>query len=196
MTNRWPTISLLVAVAGLVASTPAATQTPKEGTSTYAAKFICGVQQDRDITHMPDAQAGRYSTKINVHNNTGMVITFRKKVIRLRGGEVPINPSPNKPLEKLAEDQALEVVCHDIYKLLGTPLPPGQIPPYIEGFVIIEVYYQIEVTPKPPLDPLDVEGVYTYRGEMPGTPGSPVSDSGVSIEVVVFPAKSNGHVLH
>src|SRR5687768_13074048 len=66
----------------------------RQGTDTYAAKFICGVQQDRDVTHVVDAQAGRYASKINVHNNTGMVINFRKKIIRLRGGEIPIAPAP------------------------------------------------------------------------------------------------------
>ena len=40
-------------------------------TNTYAAKFICGVQKDPSIIIVPDAQAGHYSTKINVHNNTG-----------------------------------------------------------------------------------------------------------------------------
>ena len=54
---------------------------PPTVTDTYAAKFICGVQKDPAITLVPDAQAGHYSTKINVHNNTGITITFRKKVI-------------------------------------------------------------------------------------------------------------------
>lgn len=191
-------------LAGLLADAPAQAQTrtiptdhvPMQSTNTYAAKFICGVQQDRDITHVLDAQAGRYSSKINVHNNTGVRINFRKKIILLRGGEVPINPTDNKPLERLEEDQAMEVVCLDIYKILNIPIAKGQIPRYIEGFVILEVYYQPEETPKPPEDPLDVEGIYTYRGELPGTPIASASDSGVSIEVVVFPAKRNGHVLH
>ena len=43
-------------------------------TNTYAAKFICGVQPDASIKIAPDAQAGHYSTKINVHNNTGIEI--------------------------------------------------------------------------------------------------------------------------
>jgi hypothetical protein len=169
---------------------------PMQGTNSYAAKFICGVQPDRDITHILDAQAGRYSTKINVHNNTGQRITFRKKFILLRGGEIPTNPADNKPLERLEEDQAMEVVCLDIYKMLNIPILKGQVPRYIEGFVILEVYYWPEETLKPPEDPLDVEGIYTYRGELPGNPTMSASDSGVSIEVVVFPAKSNGHVLN
>ena len=47
-------------------------------TNTYAAKFICGVQPDASIKIVPDAQAGHYSSKINVHNNSGLPIKFRK----------------------------------------------------------------------------------------------------------------------
>lgn len=167
---------------------------PLQSTDTYAAKFICGVQQDTDIHHIVDAEAGRYATKINVHNNTGMDITFRKKAIRLRGGEVPLSPAAKKPLEKLGEDQAMEVVCQDIFNLLNVHMLPGATPPYMEGFVILEVYYQPTETPKPPADPLDVEGIYTYKGDVPA--GGGVTGSGVSIEVVLYPAKSNSHVLH
>src|SRR5689334_17274542 len=62
-------------------------------TNTYAAKFICGVQKDPSIIIVPDAQAGHYSSKINVHNNTGIDIKFRKKVIQLKGGQVPTAPA-------------------------------------------------------------------------------------------------------
>lgn len=159
-------------------------------TNTYAAKFICGVQQDNDITHVPDAQAGRYSTKINVHNNTGAQINFRKKIIQLSGGERPIDPQI-KVFENLQGDQAMEVVCRDIYQHLK--IPTGKIPPYIEGFVILEVYFLLpygrSIGP-PPADPLDVVGIYTYKGDLPSTPGA-----GASIEVVVYPAKNNSHIL-
>jgi hypothetical protein len=196
-------VGFALVAAGLLTGTRAQAQSrtipndhvQMQSTNTYAAKFICGVQPDRDITHILDAQAGRYSTKINVHNNTGQRISFRKKFILLRGGEVPTNPTDIKPLERLDEDQAMEVVCLDIYKMLNIPIVKGQVPRYIEGFVILEVYYLTNETLKPPEDPLDVEGIYTYRGELPGTPIMSASDSGVSIEVVVFPAKSNGHVL-
>ena len=165
---------------------------PPTVTDTYAAKFICGVQPDRALTSVPDAQAGHYSTKINVHNNTGLTITFRKKVIQLKGGQIPIAPQYRKD-EKLDPDWALEVVCRDIYGHLGIPVPPippppGALPPpYIEGFVIFEVFYN-PLPASPPIDPLDVEGIYTYRAEPAGT-------DAVSIEVVPFPVKRNKHVL-
>ena len=157
-------------------------------TNTYAAKFICGVQKDPSIKLVPDAQAGHYSTKINVHNNTGIDIKFRKKIIQLKGGQVPTPPAWIK-FESLRSDWAMEVVCRDIYGHLGIPIPPDAdvIPPYIEGFVIFEVAF----TPLPsnvPDDPLDVEGIYTYRAEPAGT-------DAVSIDVEVFPAKRNRYNL-
>jgi len=60
-------------------------------------------------------------------------------------------------------------------------------PPYIEGFVIFVVFYQV-LPAGPPVDPLDVEGIYTYRAEPAGT-------DAVSIDVEVFPVKRNRHPL-
>jgi hypothetical protein len=154
-------------------------------TNTYAAKFICGVQPESSIKVMPDAQAGHYSSKINVHNNTGQTILFRKKVIRLRGGQVPTAPSWVK-FHSLKSDYGMEVVCRDIYRHLGILIYPqvDEIPPYIEGFVNFEVAFQNPLGTVIPDDPLDIEGIYTYRAEPAGT-------DAVSIDVEVFPAKRN-----
>lgn len=205
-TAKVPAIAVIVAaVFFTIISTNrmASAQVQMQSTNTYAAKFICGVQQQTDITADPDAQAGRYSTKINVHNNTGMTINFRKKIIQLLGSrsdiqEVQTDPARRKPLEHLDEDQAMEVVCRDIYDLIPITIPKGSIPPYIEGFVILEVYFSPSGgRPRvPPPDPLDVVGVYTYKGDLPGTPITQPNGSGVSLEVVVYPAKSNGHIMH
>lgn len=184
-------ITLLVGLAWCVgllfASAPAQAQTtPPLVTNDYAAKFICGVQADANITSAPDAQPGRYATKINVHNNSGFDITFRKKVIPLRGGQVPTEPVFKK-IEALKPDWAMEVVCRDIYSHLGIPITPNQQPPYIEGFVIFEVFFPQPVPSNVPDDPLDVAGIYTYFG--------PPFTQGVSIDVEVFPAKRNRHIL-
>ena len=178
-------IGLLVTASSVQAQTA---PVPTTITNTYAAKFICGVQRDGSLKAVPDAQAGHYSTKINVHNNTGIDIKFRKKVIPLKGGQVPTEPA-FAIFESLKSDYAMEVVCRDIYGHLGIPIPPAVdvIPPYIEGFVIFEVAF----TPVPadvPDDPLDVEGVYTYRAE-------PVGTDAVAIDVEVFPAKRNRYDL-
>jgi hypothetical protein len=165
---------------------------PAQVTNTYAAKFICGVQKDGAVTSIPEAQAGRYSSKINVHNNTGVTITFRKKIINLTGGgQKKIEPVRLDP-ESLRPDWAMEVVCRDIYNHLQAVPPPGDAPRYIEGFVIFEVLQPFH-TPTPPPDPLDVEGIYTYRGDIPNN--NTVVNNGVSIAVVVYPAKSNIHPL-
>lgn len=173
---------LLVTGATAVAQVPIVTDT-------YAAKFICGVQPNGALAAVPDAQAGHYSTKINVHNNTGITISFRKKVIQLKGGQVPIAPQFRRD-EKLDPDWAMEVVCRDIYRHLNIPVPPDPTvayPPYIEGFVIFEVFY-LPLPASPPVDPLDVEGIYTYRAE-------PVGTDAVAIDVEVFPVKRNRHPL-
>jgi hypothetical protein len=164
-------------------------------TNTYAAKFICGVQFDRALDNIREAEAGRYTTEIDVHNNTGTLINVRKKIILLVQDPGPI-PTQAKVLHVLKEDEVLPVVCRDIYKLLNFPIQVGIVPPNIQGLVIIEVF-QPSGAPPPPKDPLDVEGIYTYRGELPVSPGGfQASDSGVSISVVVYPAKSTGHVMH
>jgi hypothetical protein len=158
-------------------------------TNTYAAKFICGIQKDPSTIIVPDAQAGHYSSKINVHNNTGIGIKFRKKVIQLKGGQVPTAPAWMK-LESLNPDWAMEVVCRDIYNHLGIPIWPqvDAEPPYIEGFVIFEVYFPNPIPANIPFDPLDVEGIYTYRAEPAGT-------DAVSIDITVYPAKSNRYII-
>ena len=185
-------MTLLALASVSLLATTANAQNPATVTDTYAAKFICGVQKDPNIALVPDAQAGNYSTKINVHNNTGLTINFRKKIIQLKGGQVPIAPQFRID-EKLDPDWALEVVCRDIYGHLNIPVPPipppagASPPPYIEGFVIFEVFYQV-LPANPPIDPLDVEGIYTYRAEPAGT-------DAVSIDVVPFPVKRNRHPL-
>jgi hypothetical protein len=185
--GRIPVIGFALVVGLLFAAAPARAQVPPPTvTNTYAAKFICGVQPDANISSAPDAQPGRYGTKINVHNNSGFDIRFRKKVIQLKGGQVPTEPAFKK-IESLQPDWAMEVVCRDIYGHLNIPLSTTQQPPYIEGFVIFEVFFPQPLPSNLPDDPLDVEGIYTYFG--------PPFTQGVSIDVEVFPAKRNRYPL-
>ena len=182
---------LLVAVPAQAQQQPLATKSAVAAqqltvTNTYAAKFVCGVQPDAGIISVPDVEPGRYASKINVHNNTGIDIRFRKKVIQLKGGQVPTEPAFRR-FEALPPDWAMEVVCRDIYSHLNIALSPNLPPPYIEGFVILEVIFPTPLPSVPPDDPLDVEGVYTYFA-------SPFAQ-GASIDVEVFPAKRNRHLL-
>jgi hypothetical protein len=183
------TIGFACVIGLLLTSVTVMAQNTGTVTNTYAAKFICGVQKDPSTIIVPDAQAGHYSSKINVHNNTGIGIKFRKKVIQLKGGQVPTAPAWMK-LEGLNPDWAMEVVCRDIYNHLGIPIWPqvDAEPPYIEGFVIFEVYFPNPIPASIPFDPLDVAGIYTYRAEPAGT-------DAVSIDITVYPAKSNRYVI-
>lgn len=186
------TMLALASIFGLLITGATAQAQNPTVTETYAAKFICGVQPNAALVAVPDAQAGHYSTKINVHNNTGITINFRKKVIQLKGGQIPTGPQFRRD-EKLDPDWAMEVVCRDIYSHLNIAVPPipppagAQPPPYIEGFVIFEVFYPV-LPANPPVDALDIEGIYTYRAEPAGT-------NGVSIDVEAFPVKRNRHPL-
>jgi hypothetical protein len=72
-------MTLLALASVSLLATTANAQNPATVTDTYAAKFICGVQKDPNIALVPDAQAGNYSTKINVHNNTGLPSTFARR---------------------------------------------------------------------------------------------------------------------
>lgn len=182
-------LCLITGVASAQADKPIA---PPTVTDTYAAKYICGVMPDQGLNAVPDAEPGRYASKINVHNNTGILIRFRKKFIRLRGGEVPIAPHDVKLFEELKPDWAMEVVCADVYKHYNIT---GQPPPYMEGFVVLEVYYQNPPPPSVPVDPLDVVGVYTYTGNVPPPASGPAANTGASIEVVPYPAKRNRHLM-
>ena len=187
MEYRILTVGFASVLCLLFAVAPARAQVVQTVTNTYAAKFICGVQPDGAITSMPDAQAGRYSTKINIHNNSGVNVRFRKKVIQLRGGQIPTEPSFRK-IEGLRPDWAMESTCRDIYSHLNIVIGPNQPPPYIEGFVILEVFFPLPSPVAIPRDPLDVAGIYTYRME-------PVGTGGNSISVVVYPAKFNSYPL-
>lgn len=181
---------LLIAFAWIIgllfAAAPVQAQNQPTVTNTYAAKFICGVQSDANINSIVDAEPGRYATKINVHNNTGQDIKYRKKAIQLKGGQVPTEPA-FKRFESLPPDWAMEVTCRDIYGHLNIVIPPNTPPPYIEGFIIFEVLFGPPLPPSVPDDPLDVAGIYTYFG--------PPFTQGVSIDVTVFPAKRNRYLL-
>ncbi len=106
----------------------------------YSAKFICG-KSDGEIM-----APGVYFTAINVHNPTYKTIEFRKKIAIALPGEKPgrISKFFNA---KLGPDQAFEIDCPDIRKLIGSQED------FLKGFVVIES--EVE---------LDVVGVYTAAG--------------------------------
>jgi hypothetical protein len=107
----------------------------------YAAKLICGVQEDPKNTQLA---RGLYATAINIHNPNAETVKFRKS---LSLTFPPSRQRPGKVIriadDKLKEDQALEVDCVDVRQRLF----PGGFPrSYIKGFVTITSSHSLDVT--------------------------------------------------
>ena len=107
----------------------------------YAAKLICGLQDDPENTRLA---RGFYATAINIHNPNAETVKLRKSL------SLTFPPSRQNPgkvihigVDKLKEDQALEVDCVDIHERL---FPNGFPQPYIKGFVNITSNHSLDVT--------------------------------------------------
>jgi hypothetical protein len=83
----------------------------------YAAKFICGVQKDREDLRLTP---GVYGTEINVHNPNDHTVRFHKKLaLTFRPGEQRPGEILRFPEEDyLRPDQALAVDCNHVRKTL------------------------------------------------------------------------------
>ena len=106
----------------------------------YAAKLVCGVQEDREDLRLT---IGRYATTVNIHNpgpeqarfTKTLALTFPPK--EQRPGEVlPIAEDTLEPEQALAAD------CTDIRERL---FPNGWPAPFVEGFVIIRSQTSLDV---------------------------------------------------
>ena len=106
----------------------------------YVVKIICGLS-DGKIT----AQ-GKYFTSINLHNPSNESIIFRYKVAIALPGMKP-GPVSDFVKGKLDPDQASEIDCPDIYRLIESREK------FLKGFVVIESQFK-----------LDVVAVYTVAG--------------------------------
>lgn len=107
----------------------------------YAAKIVCGVSKDPADMRLA---RGFYATTINVHNPSSETAVFTK---RLALSYPPEKQVPGKLLEisedKLPADHALKVDCIDLQRRL---FPDGFPTPYIEGFVLLDSRYELDVT--------------------------------------------------
>jgi hypothetical protein len=106
----------------------------------YAVKLVCGKAAGEVVA------PGVYFTAINVHNPTYHEIRFRKKVALALPGEEPGRVSKFFDA-RLGPDEALEIDCPDIRRLVETDAD------FLKGFVVIES--EVE---------LDVVAVYTAAG--------------------------------
>lgn len=111
----------------------------------YAAKLVCGVQEDRESLKLA---RGQYATAINVHNPNEARVEFFKRVALT---DPPGMQRPGKiwriRTDELGPDEALETDCEDIRSRL---FPNGFPSPFIKGFVVLQSK-----------SPLDVTAVYT-----------------------------------
>jgi hypothetical protein len=97
----------------------------------YAVKFVCGPSPGNVVAK------GTYFTAINVHNPTGVAVSFRKKIaIALpleKAGRVT-----NFFNTQLGPDQALEIDCQDIERHADQG-------GFLKGFVVIQSAVELDV---------------------------------------------------
>jgi hypothetical protein len=126
------------------AAGPAALQ---EQSFMYTVKFACVKEvgpPEADFGGVPFVPA-QYRTAVNIHNPQRDDVSFQKKaVVALSQGSEKRGIISEWREERLKSDEALDVDCLDIQKLLGGTQPVG------DGFVVIESRF-----------PLDVVAVYT-----------------------------------
>lgn len=107
----------------------------------YAAKFVCGRQDDPETLRLV---RGVYGTTVNIHSPWDRDSVFYKKVAityppaEQRAGEIL---QMGKDL--LRYDEALKVDCEDIRARAFQ----GSFPtPYVEGFVVVQSFESLDVT--------------------------------------------------
>ena len=126
----------------------------------YSVKFVCGLQTVPSSSFKPPAEPpvkpGNYATVINIHNFHRDITLplFKKAVMSIPEARLP-QPSPTSPFkrETLNPNQAIEVDCREIVRLLSTIAPPPPLPRFITGFVEIASLNL----------PLSVTAVYTAQ---------------------------------
>ncbi|MES9972418.1 MAG: hypothetical protein ABW092_20485 [Candidatus Thiodiazotropha sp.] len=113
----------------------------KETVYKYAAKLVCGIQDDPADMRLA---RGFYATTINIHNPNEKKVKFKKS---LSLTYPPPKQRPGKVIpiaeDRLGPDQALAVDCIDIRQRL---FPSGFPRPYIEGFVTLVAQKSLDVT--------------------------------------------------
>jgi hypothetical protein len=132
----------------------------------YAAKILCGTQQEPDDLLLT---RGAYATTVNVHNPNDETVFFFKKLALSFPPEAQeagrIHPIG---IDQLDYDEALKTDCND----LRLNVFDGELPAsYIEGFVVLQGVRS-----------LDVVGVYTAAAL--DAQGNPSAQSGIHLETV------------
>jgi len=98
----------------------------------YSVKTICGLSDGKIIAK------GIYFTAINVHNPSDRGVIFRYKVAVALPGTKP-GPVSKFAEAKLEPDQALEIDCPTIFRLIESREK------FLKGFVVIESEIRLDV---------------------------------------------------
>ncbi len=147
------------------------------GALQYVIKFVCGTFT---TSALEEVAPGFYYTDINVHNPNDLQVKFRKKIAL-------DDPSPQKhglqtsPVDViLGGDEALNINCTDIYRLIVSLEGYGGITftgTLIEGYVVLYSRYK-----------LDVAGIYTTCGincDEPDPAGSATLISSIQVDELI-----------
>ncbi|HMC31052.1 MAG TPA: hypothetical protein VKL99_09470 [Candidatus Angelobacter sp.] len=166
--------SVVAVVLACLGSMTAGAQVPQNRFVEYSAKFLCGVVQIGPAgtsSSDPRVRPGVYATSINIHNpqlpNFPGVSFVKKVVLSSPEGKDLIPPSPFHK-DVLKPDFAEEVDCTIIRAMSGSTAP------FIEGFVVL-ISHPLNFLP--PLNELDVVGVYTVTAP-------PGPEQSISLEIV------------
>jgi hypothetical protein len=166
----------------LVLLTPVRQARAQKAPFIYSVKFVCGLQTVPSSSFKPPAEPpvkpGNYATVINIHNfHRDITLSlFKKAVMSIPEVQLP-QPSPTSPFQRetLNPNQAIEVDCTEIVRLLSMIAPPPPLSPFITGFVEIAS----------PNLPLSVTAVYTAQTCL--NPGRPHCSSLGQLRTEVVP---------
>ena len=127
----------------------------------YAAKFICGLQRERDDIRLA---RGMYATEVNIHNPNDYPVRISQKKLALTyppGGQRPGKVLHLEP-HGLEPDTAVAVDClHVRDKLFGGTFPA----PYITGFLIVQSTASLDITA------VYTTGALDEQDQLTGPPG-------------------------
>ncbi|MBX2822686.1 MAG: DUF11 domain-containing protein [Rhodothermaceae bacterium] len=122
----------------------------------YAAKLVCGKQEDGDVLRL---MRGQYGTMVNIHNPNDKNTFFFKKLAlafppeeQAAGDIIPI------AIDSLAYDESLKTDCDELRENF---FPEGFPFGYIEGHVVVQSPYSMDVQSVFTAAPLDVNGDVT-----------------------------------
>lgn len=118
----------------------------------YVVKFLCG-QLFKEPSNNPsgefDGAPGQYYTDVNIHNPNNAIVKAKKK-FALDGPRSQVHgPVTSLELFVLNPDEALQITCADIRRLVGQypfGLGAGAQSQFIKGFVVILSRFRLDVT--------------------------------------------------